>query len=127
MLKPIPSVLLKDSAVIRVCTGTDSWQKPTFTETAVANVHLQNTNEVKKTKDNTEVVLRSILFIDGKRSLPALDYDALMRTSEANGQQMRVTVYGPSGDAYGDYAVVVCDPVPDIPSSRVHHVELSLV
>jgi exosome complex RNA-binding protein Rrp42 (RNase PH superfamily) len=65
MLRPIPRALLVDIATIKVCTGLDMWQKPTFQEYTVSNVHIQSTNEVKKTKENTEVVLRSVLFIDG--------------------------------------------------------------
>lgn len=33
----------------------DAWQKPVWQDYEVSRVHLQNTNEVKKTKENTEV------------------------------------------------------------------------
>ena len=61
MLRPIPQSLLGDLAIIKVCTGMDAWQKPVWQDYEVSRVHLQNTNEVKKTKENTEVVLRSSL------------------------------------------------------------------
>lgn len=112
---------------IKVCSGMDKWQNVTYSEYTVNRVHLQNTNEVRKTKDNTEVVLSSILFVDSKTSYPKLDYENLVRTSEANGSQMRCKVYDHAGNEYGDFAVVVCDPVPDVPATRIHHIELSLV
>lgn len=113
--------------VLKVCTGTDLWQNPSWQEYTVKNVHLQNTNEVKKTKDNTEVVLRSVLFIDSRRSSPALDYDALAAQSQKAGRPMRCTVYNAAGEQYGEYEVLTTDPVPDVPATRVHHVELGLV
>lgn len=127
MLRPIPQSLLGDLAVIKVCTGTDAWQNATWDDYTVKNVHLQNTNEVKKTKDNTEVVLRSVLFIDSVRSAPALDYDSLAELSQKNGKPLRCEVYNHAGQKYGDYEVLTVDPVPDVPATRVHHIELGLV
>ena len=89
MLRPIPKSLLGDIADIKVCTGMDAWQKPQWETYTVKNVHLQNTNEVKKTKENTEVVLRSVLFIDGKLSRPVLDYDSLAEQSQKAGKPLR--------------------------------------
>lgn len=127
MLQPIPQQLLRDMVTIKVCTGMDAWQKPTWQEYAVSNVHLQNTNEVKKTRDNTEVVLRSILFIDSVRSTPQLDYASLVEQSEAAGKPMRAIVKSASGAIAGDFEVLTVDLVPDIPSDRVHHIELGMV
>lgn len=127
MLRPIPVQLLRDMVTIKVCTGMDAWQNPTWDEYSVSNVHLQNTNEVKKTRDNTEVVLRSVLFIDSVRSKPYLDYDALMKQSEAAGKPLRATVFDSRGNEYGEYEVLTVDLAPDIPSNRVHHVELGMV
>lgn len=127
MLRPIPVQLLRDMVTIQVCTGMDAWQNPTWQEYQVSNVYLQNTNEVKKTKENTEVVLRSILFIDSVRSTPQLDYDALVQQSEAAGKPLRAVVTDSSGNQYGEYEVITVDPVPDVPSNRIHHVELGLV
>lgn len=127
MLRPIPERLLRDLVIIKVCTGVDAWQKPTWEPTTVNRVHIQNTSEVRKTTSNTEVVLRSILFIDGRRSTPALDYDALAAQSLASGRPMRAEVYNASGQKLGDYEVLTVDPVPDIPADRIHHIELGLV
>lgn len=127
MLRPIPQSLLGDLAVVKVCSGIDAWQEAVWDTYSVKHVHLQNTNEVKKTKENTEVVLRSILFIDGTRSSPILDYDTLAEQSQKNGLPLRVEVYNSTGQKYGDYEVITVDPVPDVPATRVHHIELGLV
>ena len=127
MLRPIPKSLLGDLAIIKVCTGVDAWQNAEWQTYAVKNVHIQNTNEVKKTKDNTEVVLRSLLFIDGRLSQPVLDYDALAEQSQMAGNPLRCEVYNAKGQKYGDYEVLTVDPVPDVPAVRVHHIELGLV
>lgn len=127
MLRSIPQQLLHDLVTIKVCVGVDSWQKPVWQEYAVQNVHLQSTNETRKTKDNTEVVLRSVLFIDAKRSTPILDFDALAGQSQENGRMMRAIVYNAQGRQAGDYEVLVVDSVPDVPSTRIHHYELGLV
>lgn len=127
MLTPMPMRMLTNSATLKVCTGVDAWCKPTWQEYNIERVHLQNTNDVKKTKDNTEVVLRSILFIDGTRSFPVLDYDALVQQSEAAGKPLRVVVRDILGSVIGDYEVLTVDPIPDIPATRVHHIELGLV
>lgn len=126
MLPPIPSVLLKDSVVIKVCTGVDVYQSPTWQTYAVKNVHLQNTNEVRKTADNTEVVLRSVLYIDGRRSLPALNYETLVQQSLTAGKPMRAVVTTPDGNTM-NYEVLTVDPVPDVPATRTHHIELGCV
>lgn len=127
MLRPIPESLLGDLAVIKVCVGLDRWQNPDWEDHTVRRVHLQNTNEVKKSRDNTEVVLRSVLFVDGRRSTPPLDYDALAERSQRSGRPMRCAVYNSAGQKYGEYEVLTVDPVPDVPALRVHHIELGLV
>ena len=127
MLRPIPERMLGNVVTVKVCIGVDEWQNPSWQDTTVKKVHLQNTNEVKKAKDNTEVVLRSVLFIDSVRSFPHLDYDALAVQSEEAGRPMRAVVFTSDGTKVGDYEVKIVDTVPDVPATRVHHVELGLV
>ena len=127
MLPSIPQSLLGDIAIIKVCTGADTWQNAEWQTYTVNNVHLQNTNEVKKSKDNTEVVLRSMLFIDGRLSQPVLDYDLLTEQSQKAGKPLRCEVYNSQGQKYGEYEVLTVDPVSDVPATRVHHIELGLV
>ena len=127
MLRPIPSQLLRDSLTLQVCTGVDAWQKPTWQEYTVTGVHVQNTNEVKKTASNTEVVLRSVIFVDTVRSQPVLDYQALCDQSQAAGKLMRCTAQDANGNQLGNFEILTVDPVPDVPDTRVHHIELGCV
>nr|DAF70093.1 MAG TPA: Minor capsid protein [Caudoviricetes sp.] len=127
MLRPIPQSLLGDMMTLKVCIGMDAWQNPSWQDYTVQNVHIQNTNEVKKTKENTEVVLRSILFIDSSRSTPSLDYDSLAEQSQKAGKPLRCIVSNSHGQKYGEYEVLTVDPVPDVPATRIHHIELGLV
>lgn len=127
MLRPIPSQLLRDSMTLNVCTGVDAWQKPTWQPYEVQNIHVQNTNETKKTADNTEVVLRAVIFVDTVRSTPALNYEALCQQSQAAGKPMRATVQDANGNDLGDFEILTVDPVPDVPDTRVHHIELGCV
>lgn len=127
MLRPIPSQLLRDSMTLNVCTGVDAWQKPTWQPYEVQNVHIQNTNETKKTADNTEVVLRAVIFVDTVRSTPALNYEALCQQSQAAGKPMRATVQNFQGQTLGDFEILAVDPGPDVPDTRVHHIELGCV
>lgn len=127
MLRPIPSKLLRDSMTLNVCTGVDAWQKPAWQPYEVQNVHIQNTNEAKKTSDNTEVVLRAVIFVDTVRSTPALNYEALCRQSQAAGKPMRATVQDANGNDLGNFEILTVDPVPDVPDTRVHHIELGCV
>lgn len=127
MLRPIPKQLLRHLAVIHVCKSVDSWQSVDWEDTEVQNVHIQPTNSIVKTATNTEVVLRSILFIDSFRSTPHLAYNDLMEKSLAAGAPMRATVYAKDGTEIGDYEVVTVEPIPDYPSDNVHHYELGLI
>lgn len=127
MLRPIPSDLLKYTAVISVCNGIDRWQNPTWTAYTIHRVHLQATNEIKRTRDNAEVVLRSMLWIDGRRSMPVLDWYALQKTSEDNGQELKVQVNNAKGRTVGTYTVKTVDALPDYPSDRIHHWEMGMV
>lgn len=120
MLKPIPSRILKSTATVEVPSGVDRYQKPTYTEYTVNKVHLQPTNEIRKTQDNTEIVLRSILFVDAHTSAPHLDWCALLQTAQAYPADMRVTVRGET------YTVIGVDALRD-DTDNLHHYEVSLV
>lgn len=126
-LAPIPSRMLHDTAVLKVVTGMDRYQQKTYDEYTINNVHLQSNSDTVKRADDTEVQLKGILFVDARRSLPALDLNDLQQTSLANGDTMRVTVTDASGKTAGDYAVLVVDSLPDVPATRVHHWELGLI
>ena len=119
MLKPIPSKILKSTATVRVCSGVDVYQNQTYTEYEVKRVHLQPTNEIRKTQNNTDCVLRSILFVDARISTPALDWYALLETAHAIGGDMRVIIRGQ------EYTVFSVDALRD-DTDTLHHWEVGL-
>ena len=98
-LSPIPARILKQSATLRVCSGVDMWQEPTWTETA----------------------LGSICFVDAVRSTPrGMDFDAMQRQSEKNGQPMTLVFRGTP------YTVLTVETLYD-DTGQLHHWELGLV
>ena len=120
MLKPIPARILKSTATVKVCSGVDRYQNQTYTEYTVNKVHLQPTNEIRKTQDNTDIVLRSILFVDAHTSTPFLDWCALLQTAHDHLGDMRVIVRGQT------YTVMGIDELRD-DTDNLHHFEVSLV
>ena len=120
MLKPIPARILKSTATVKVCSGVDRYQNQTYTEYAVKKVHLQPTNEIRKTQDNTDITLRSILFVDAHVSTPSLDWYSLLETAHTNLGDMRVIVRGQ------EFTVIGVDELRD-DTDNLHHWEVSLV
>ena len=120
MLKPIPSKILKTTATVKVCSGVDRYQKQTYTDYTVKKVHLQPTNEIRKTQSNTDITLRSILFVDARISTPKIDWCALLQTAHENLGDMRVIVRGET------YTVIGVDELRD-DTDNLHHWEVSLV
>lgn len=127
MLSPIPRRILRDTLTLSVPGGFDRYQAPLEpTEYTVQNVHLQSNNETRKTTDNTEVVLRAILFVDARYSTPALDFWALQTAAQQAGGVMTCTVTDRRGGVTGPYTVLVVDGLPD-DEDNLHHWELGLV
>lgn len=120
MLKPIPSRILRSTATVKVCSGVDLYQNQTYTEYTVKKVHLQPTNEIRKTATNTDCVLRSILFVDARTSTPFLDYCALLQAAHSIGGDVRVIVRGE------EFTVLTVDALRD-DTDNLHHFELGLV
>lgn len=120
MLKPIPSKILKSNATVKVCNGVDRYQNQTYTEYNVKRVHLQPTNEIRKTQDNTDISLRSILFVDARISVPHLDWFALLQAAHNVAGDMRVIVRGE------EYTVMGVDELRD-DTDNLHHYEVALV
>ena len=119
MLKPIPSRILRSTAKVLVPSGTDRYQKPEYTEYTVSRVHIQPTSEIRKTSDNTEITLRSVLFVDAHTSAPALDWAALLEAAQAFPADMKVEVRGQA------YTVIAADALRD-DTDVLHHWEISL-
>ena len=119
MLRPIPARILRSTATVKACTGTDLYQKPTYTTYTVKKVHLQPTNEIAKAPDNTDCVLRSILFVDGKHSTPALNWWSLFKTAHEKGGDVKVIVRDQ------EYTVFTVDELHD-DTDAFHHWEIGL-
>lgn len=126
-LAPIPGSMLHDTAVFYVVDYMDRYQNKVYREITVKNVHLQSSNNVLKRANDTEVQLRGILFVDDRRSTPRIDLYALQKESLGKGDTMRVMVKDASGNEVGEYAVIEVDDLPDVPATRRHHWELSLI
>lgn len=119
MLKPIPSKILRSTATVKVCNGTDLYQNQTYDTYTVNHVHLQPTERIVKSKDNTDQQLTSILFVDVRHSQPALNWRALLQTAHDNGGDMRVIVRGI------EYTVLQADGLRD-DTDKLHHWEIGL-
>lgn len=122
MLRPIPSRILKHTVTLQACEDVDTYQSPSWGPViTLSNVCMQPSNETKKSKDNTEVVLRGVCFVDARRSFPAgIDLDALQKQSESNGQPMTLLFNG------NQYTILTVDTLYD-DTGILHHTELGLV
>ena len=120
MLRPIPPRILRSTATVKVCTGTDVYQNPVYGKQYTVNhVHLQPTDRIIKTKDNTDQQLTSTLFVDARHSSPALDWKALLSKAHEKSGDMRVIVRNV------EYTVVTVDELRD-DTDRLHHWEIGL-
>lgn len=119
MLRPIPAKIMRSTATVNVCTGLDRYQNPTYTTYTVKRVHLQPSNEIRKTADNTDCTLRSILFVDKRHSTPDLDWAALFSTAHDMAGDVKVTVRGV------EYTVFTVEELRDDTDS-FHHWEIGL-
>lgn len=119
MLKPIPAKIMRSVATVKACVGLDRYQNQTFQTYTIKGVHLQPTNEIRKTADNTDCTLRSILFVDRKHSTPTVDWWELFNTAHAIGGDVKVTVRGQ------EYTVFTVDELRD-DTDGFHHYEIGL-
>ena len=119
MLRPIPAKIMRSTATVKVCTGMDRYQNQTYTEYTVKKVHLQPTNELKKTAVNTSNVLRAILFVDRRNSTPQLDWLSLFKAAQALAGDIKVTV------REIEYTVFSVDELMD-DTDCFHHYEIGL-
>ena len=119
MLRPIPKRILRTTVVVKVATGVDVYQEPTFDSYVIKNVHIQPTTEIRKTPTNTDQQLRSILFADCRYSTP-FAWDVMLQSAHAIGGDVRVI----SGDT--EYTVLSVDALRD-DTDRLHHYEVGLV
>ena len=119
MLRPIPARIMRSTVTINVCTAVDTYQNQTFTPYTQKHVHLQPTNEIRKTVDNTDCTLRSLLFVDKQHSQPFVDWMALFKAAHAIGGDVKVTCRGE------EYTVFTVDELRD-DTDCFHHYEIGL-
>lgn len=119
MLPPIPMRILRSTATVKACSGTDQYQNQTYAIYTVQHVHLQPTERIVKTTANTDQQLTGILFVDARRSSPALDWHALLQMSHDKGGDLRVIVRGV------EYTAMSVDGLRD-DSDRLHHWEIGV-
>ena len=118
MLRPIPAQILRSTATVKACTGLDRYKNPVYEVYTVERVHIQPTNEIRKTPTNTDCTLRSLLFADAKRSTP-LDWWGLFTTAHDMGGDLKVVVRGV------EYTVFTVDELRD-DTDTFHHWEIGL-
>ena len=119
MLKPIPACIMRSSALVMACTGIDRYQNPTYTTYEVKKIHLQPTNEIRKTASNTDCVLRSILFADRRHSTP-LDWWKIFNVAHQAGGDVKVII------RQQEYTVFSVDELRD-DDDQFHHWEIGLL
>ena len=120
MLRPIPSRILRSTATVTVCNGTDVYQNQTYTTYTVKRVHLQPEERIVKSRTNTDQQLTGTLFVDARISSPFLDWRALLESAHNVGGDMRVTVRGVT------YTVATADGLRD-DTDQLHHWEIGLI
>lgn len=120
MLRPIPGRILQSTITVKVCSGTDLYQNQTYDAYTINRVHLQPTKAIVKSKDNTDMQLSSILFVDRKLSTPFIDWAGLLESAHNKGGDMRVVCRG------REYTVQYVDELMDDTDS-LHHWEVGLV
>ena len=119
MLRPIPAKIMRSTATVKACTGVDRYQNQTFTEYTLNKVHLQPTNELRKTAVNTSNVLKAVLFVDKRHSTPSIDWNSLFLTAQSIAGDIKVTVHGI------EYTVFSVDELRD-DTDCFHHWEIGL-
>ena len=110
---------MRSTATVKACKGLDRYQNQTFDEYTVTGVHIQPTNEIRKTAENTDCTLRSLLFVDKKHSKPTLNWWSLFNTAHAMGGDVKVIVRGE------EFTVFSVDELRD-DTDLFHHYEIGL-
>lgn len=121
MLKPIPARILKHSATLKKCTGTDAWNKPTYTDYSLSRVCIQPSNRTIKSKDNTDITLSGLMFYDCWNSSPRnLDIKLYKNQSDVAGGDLLV-VFGSE-----TFTVQTVETLYD-DAGLYHHTEVGLI
>lgn len=120
MLRPIPRRILRSVADVEVCRAVDRYHNQVYDTYTVSRVHLQPSNDIRKSNNDTDITLTGILFVDARLSTPALEWDILLHQANDNGGDMRVTIRGRT------YIVKTAEGLRD-DNDKLHHWEVGLV
>lgn len=69
-MQAIPNSVLIHVATLKQYQGEDVWGIASYNDVALTNILIQPTRELKMTKDNREIQLKSVLFYDLTNSKP---------------------------------------------------------
>ena len=117
---PIRLTALRSTALVKICTGVDMYQNQVYGQQyTVQHVRIEPTETIIKTKANTDQQLKSILFVDARRSTPFLDWHAIFQSAHDKGGDVRVIVRGV------EYTMASVDGLRD-GSDSLHHWEIGL-
>ena len=119
MLRPIPAKIMRSEATVKYCIGVDRYQNQIYTEQTVKKVHLQPTNELRKTAVNTSNVLRAVLFVDKRHSTPSIDWMGIFLAAQEIAGDIKITMRGV------EYTVFSVDELRD-DTDCFHHWEIGL-
>lgn len=119
-MKPIPARFMMQSASLVVPASVDKWGNKTSTTYMLKRVHIQPSSEVRKTNNNTDIALKSMMFVDTKTSTPKLDWMVLQKTALETGKELQVIANCMT------YTVKTIDML-SIDGVHVHHYEVGLV
>jgi hypothetical protein len=120
LVRKPPKHIYGMTVTFHVATGIDRWSAVTWTDYPISGVNVQPSHDTARTKDNTEVSLKAIVFVDSAYSNPFLSLLALQNQSEANGHQMKVTWAG------SDMTVASVEPIYD-EFCRLDHFEVGCI
>lgn len=116
----MPNRILREKAKLLVPYEIDRYQNTKYKTINLERVHFQNSNETRKTLDDTEIVLSAILFYDCRLSKPiGLNFLGLAREAQKKGHSMKI-IYNDD-----EYTIMAAELLKD-DLSRPHHYELGL-
>jgi hypothetical protein len=110
---------MRSTATVKVCVGVDLYQNQIYQNFTVNRVHIQPEERMVKSSDNTDQQLTGTLYVDARRSTPALDWRAMLANAHSLGGDMRVIIRGV------EYTVLTAEGLRD-GNDRLHHWEIGV-
>lgn len=91
MVRKPPKHVYGMECTFHVASDIDKWSAVQWTDYAINGVNVQPAHDTTRTKDNTEVSVKAVIFIDSAYSNPFYSLLTLQKESESHGHQMTVT------------------------------------